>query len=83
MRRPPFENAAELLRQADRVLRTMQPAFSTQFCADGISYRARFDYPGYVSVFDRNTGELVARSVSGNPSKLAATTRLRRTVAVR
>ncbi|MEI2678413.1 MAG: hypothetical protein V9G29_11480 [Burkholderiaceae bacterium] len=83
MSRPPFENPAQLLRQADRVLRAMQPATSTHFSADGISYRARFDYPGYVSVFDRNTGELVAQSLPGNPTKLVATSRLRRAAGAR
>lgn len=68
----PFESPADLLRQADRVLRAMAPAWSAHFRADGISYRARFDYPGRVSVFDRNTGELVARSRPGQPTKPAA-----------
>ncbi|MFZ2648561.1 MAG: hypothetical protein WA210_00515 [Burkholderiaceae bacterium] len=74
----PFElEPADLLRQADRVLRAMQPAFSVHFAAWGYSYRARFDYPGRVSVFDRNTGELIARSRPGHPSKLAALPRVR------
>ena len=68
---------AELLRQADRVLRAMQPAFSVHFAARGVSYRARFDYPGRVSVFDRNTGELLARSRPGHPAELAALPRVR------
>jgi len=72
MRHPrPFESPAELLRLADRVLRAMAPAWSTAFHSDGIAYRARFDYPGVVSVLDRNTGELVARFRPGQPTKLA------------
>ena len=70
--RPPFESPAELLRQADRVLQAMQPAFSVHFYCHGIGYRARWDYPGRVSVFDRHTGELIARSRFGQPAKLAA-----------
>lgn len=66
--RPPFENPAELLRTAARVLQTMQPAFSTHVWAHGIQYRVRWDYPGRVSVFDRNTGELIVRSKPGRPT---------------
>ena len=69
--RPPFESPAELLRQADRVLLTMAPDWSADFNSDGIGYRARFDYPGVVSVHDRNTGEVIARSRPGQPTKLA------------
>ncbi len=50
----------------------MQPAASTHMWAHGVAYRVRFDYPGRVSVIDRNTGELVARSRLGRPTKLAA-----------
>jgi len=73
MSRPPFESPAALLRQADRVLCAMRPAFSVALYSDGIGYRASFDYRRRVlSVFDRNTGELVARSRPGDPARLAA-----------
>ncbi|MFM9914318.1 MAG: hypothetical protein ACKVOX_00810 [Rhizobacter sp.] len=81
MSRPPFESPAALLRQADRVLCAMQPAFSTAFSADGIGYRASFDYRRRVlSVFDRNTGELVAHSRPGDPRRLAALPKASRAV---
>lgn len=70
--RPPYEDPAALLRQADAVLRAMQPASSTAFHVFGIAYRARWDYPGVVRVFDRNTGELIATSRPGQPTRLAA-----------
>ena len=69
--RPPFENLAELLRQADAVLRALQPAMTAAFHVWGHTYRARFDYPGVLRVFDRNTGELVACSRPGKPTHLA------------
>ena len=69
--RPPFENPAAVLRQADAVLRALQPAMTAAFHAWGNAYRARFDYPGVIRVFDRNTGELVACSRPGKPSHLA------------
>lgn len=47
----------------------MLPAWSTHFSREGWSYRARFDYPGVVSVYDRNTGELLVRSRPGHPTK--------------
>ena len=72
--RPPF-NPAELLRQADAVLRSVQPASSTSFCVCGYTFRARFDYPGVVRVYDRNTGELLACSRPGKPTHLARTRR--------
>src|SRR3990167_4312504 len=69
--RPHWEDPAALLRQADAVLRGMLPAWSAHFWAGGVAYRARFDYPGRVSVLDRNTGELIARSRPGRPTELA------------
>ena len=73
--RPPF-NPAELLRQADAVLRSRQPTSSADFYAcDGYAFRARFDYPGVVSVYDHNTGDLLACSRPGKPTHLARTKR--------
>ncbi len=73
--RPPFENPAALLIQADAVLRALQPAMTAGFHVWGHTYRARWDYPGVVRVFDRNTGELLARSRPGKPTHLARVTR--------
>ena len=72
MIRPRYEDRAALLRQADAVLRAMRPAWSAHFWAGGVSYRARFDYPGWVTVLDRNTGEVIARSRVGQPTVLAS-----------
>lgn len=69
--RPYFEDPAALLRQADAVMRAMQPAFTTSFCRDGIAYRARFEYPGVLLVFARSCGTLVAKSRTGRPHELA------------
>lgn len=69
--RPYFEDPAALLRQADAVMRAMQPAFTTSFCRDGVTYRARFAYPGVLLVFDRACGLLVAKSRTGRPRELA------------
>lgn len=67
----PYVTPADLLRQADSVLRSAAPTWTASFHADGFAYRARFAYPGILSVFTRNTGELVARSRPGQPTKLA------------
>ena len=77
--RPRYEDPAALLRQADAVLRAMLPAWSAHFWAGGASYRARFDYPGRVTVLDRNTGEVIARSRVGRPTELASKPKAHRT----
>lgn len=69
--RPLFEDPAAVLRQADAVMRAMQPAFTAAFYRDGITYRARFEYPGVLLVFDRSCGALVAKSRAGRPRDLA------------
>lgn len=69
------EDPAALLRQANRVLIAMQPAMTASFHSQGVAYRVRFDYPGTVSVFQRNTGELVARSRCGRPTVPSALAR--------
>ena len=76
MHRPPEEPAA-LLRQAHRVLIALQPAMTASFHSWGEAYRVRFDYPGILSVYHRNTGELVARSRRGRPTVPAALPRRR------
>lgn len=55
------EDTAAVLRQADAVMRAMQPAFTATFHRSGIAYRVRFEYPGLLSVYCRNTGELIAK----------------------
>lgn len=75
---PPRKEPAELLRQAHHVLIALQPAMSATFHSVGAAYRVRFDYPGVVSVYHRNTGELVARSRPGRPTVPAAPPCLRR-----
>jgi 2-oxo-4-hydroxy-4-carboxy--5-ureidoimidazoline (OHCU) decarboxylase len=74
---PPRNEPAALLRQAHLVLTALQPAMTASFHSWGEAYRARFDYPGIVSVFHRNTGELVARSRRGRPTEPAALPRAR------
>lgn len=68
----PRNDLGALLRQAHHVLIAMQPATTASFHVHGEAYRVRFDYPGIVSVFHRNTGELVARSRRGRPTVPAA-----------
>ena len=70
--RGPHEDPAVLLRQANHVLIALQPAMTASFHSWGHAYRVRFDYPGIVSVYHRNTGELVARSRRGRPTAPAA-----------
>lgn len=48
----------------------MRSAWSARFFAVGKPYRARFDYPGVVSALDRNTGELIAKSLPGRAAEL-------------
>lgn len=76
---PPGQDPAALLRQAHHVLIALQPAMSATFHSAGVPYRVRFDYPGVVSVFHRNTGELIARSRRGRPMLPAALPRRGRT----
>jgi hypothetical protein len=70
--RPPLENPAAVLLRADAVMRAMQPAFSCYFHEAGIAYRARFEYPGVLSVYDRHSGDLVAVSEPGHPRRIAS-----------
>jgi hypothetical protein len=67
-----IRSPAELLQLADRVLKSLQPAMQAHFYCDGWSLRARWDYPGILSVYERNSGVLLARSRRGQPTKLAA-----------
>lgn len=73
--RPGFviERAA-LLRQAAEVLHSRMPTWNERFNRDGIAYRARFEWPGIVTVSADNTGEVFARSVPGRPGEPDAET---------
>ena len=62
---------AELLRQADAHLRSLQPAMQARLHLWGGMYRARFEYPGRVLVYCGANGALLARSAPGRPTKLA------------
>lgn len=73
-RQNPYIRAGELLQQAHAVLSAMQPAFSARFHCQGVAFLARFDYPGRVSVYERNTGELIVRSRPGRPTEVAKST---------
>lgn len=66
-----FIKPEALLLQAHSVLSAMQPAFSVHFHSHGVAFRARFDYPGRVSVYEKNTGELIVRSRPGRPTEVA------------
>lgn len=68
---PDLFEPAELLRLADAHLRSLQPARQTSFHHRGRLFRARFDYPGLVLVFDGATGALHAKSLPGRPTKPA------------
>lgn len=58
----------ELLRCADVAMRGAAPCWTVVFWIDGRGYRARFEYPGRLSVHTRATGELLARSKPGRPT---------------
>lgn len=73
----PHPAPAELLRLADAHLRSLQPAMKTHFSHFGRPYRVRFDYPGFVLVFDGASGALLARSRPGRPTTLASVKRQR------
>lgn len=73
----PVEDPAALLRQADAVLRSVQPRLMAHFYRNGWDYLARWDYPGVVRVFRRWDGTLIAQSRRGWPTKLAALRRAR------
>ena len=68
----PGIDPAELLRVADRIMRSLQPAMQARFHYEGWLCVVRWDYPGILSVIDRATGHLLARSRRGQPTKPAA-----------
>jgi len=65
---------AELLRVAASVLQSRMPAWQARFTIEGRHFRARFEWPGFVTVADDNTGELLACSLPGKPTAPTADT---------
>jgi hypothetical protein len=61
---------ATLLRLASQVLQSRMPTWQARFTHEGMAYRARFEFPGVVSVADDNTGALLARSRPGMPTEM-------------
>lgn len=64
----------DLLRTGAAVLQARMPAWNVAFRLVGIAYRARWDWPGVVTVADDNTGEVLARSIPGKPTEPDAET---------
>lgn len=58
---------AELLRTGASVLLSRMPTWQARFTLNGMPFRARFEWPGVVTVSGENTGELLARSEPGRP----------------
>lgn len=63
-----------LLRLAASVLQSRMPTWQARFMCEGNAYRARFEWPGWVTVSDDNTGEPLARSLLGRPTEPDADT---------
>lgn len=59
---------AELLRLAASVLLSRMPTWQARFLVQGHPFRARFEWPGLVTVSAENSGELLARSEPGKPA---------------
>lgn len=64
-----------LLQAADQIMRMAQPAFQASFHFSGWRYRAKWEYPGVLSVWCGETGAMLARSRPGHPTKPAASGR--------
>jgi len=67
----PRLSPAELLRQADAVLRQVLPATTATFHVEGWGFRVRWVYPGRVVVSLRNEGVVIVQSRPGQPTKPA------------
>ena len=68
------ESRAELLAIGATVLHSRLPQWQATFRASGFLFRARFAWPGVLTVTDDNTGEPVARSLLGRPGEPDADT---------
>jgi hypothetical protein len=70
----PHLDHAALLRMAASVLQSRMPIWQAKVMMHGQAYRARFEWPGFVTVADDDTGELLARSLPGKPAEPDADT---------
>ena len=59
---------AELLRLAAGVLLSRMPTWQARFLVRGHPFRARWEWPGVVTVSAEHSGELLARSEPGRPA---------------
>ena len=69
----PFTRAS-ILPEAATVLQSRMPTWKARFRHRGHMVRARFEWPGVVSVYDDESGELLARSLFGKPAEADAQT---------
>ena len=72
-----FDGRAGLLKTGAKVLQSRMPAWQAGFMLQRTPFRVRFEWPGVVSVADDNTGEVLARSVPGQPCVPDSETRVR------
>lgn len=63
------KSRAELLAIGAGVLQSRMPGWQARFLVEGLAFRARFEWPGVVTVADDNTGERLARSLPGRPTE--------------
>jgi hypothetical protein len=70
----PMRDRLALLRMGANVLQSRMPTWQARFSCDGVAFRARFEWPGVVTVADDNTGETLARSMPGRPTEPDADT---------
>ncbi len=70
----PGPDRLKLLRTAAAVLLSRMPTWQALLWFEGRRYRARFSWPGVVSVADDNTGDVVALSLPGQPTEPDADT---------
>lgn len=72
---PTLHAPADLLRQADAVMRQAQPGQTASFHRHGVAYRVRWVYPGRLVVSLRNEGIVIVQSRLGHPTKPERTRR--------
>jgi hypothetical protein len=73
----PEAAADELLQAAAMVLQMSMPTWRQTFYCAGRRYRARWDWPGVVTVMRFHTGEVMAQSVPGRPTTPAKAVKAR------
>jgi hypothetical protein len=69
------KSRAQVLVIGGEVLRSRMPTWNARFTVEGFAFRARFAWPGVVTVADENTGVTVGRSMPGEPWNADAETR--------